>query len=79
MNEQLTETHMKQDNFDEVFTNLKALENSDSVIIEKAYNYHANESAEEKREANVIAMDFKQNYFMAISGKKYRPRKLKRP
>jgi hypothetical protein len=49
------------------------------VIIEKAFNYHANETAEEKREADVIATDFKQNYFMAINGKKYKPRKLKRP
>lgn len=40
---------------------LKALDKSDSVILEKAFTYRTNERLEEKMEANEIAKDFKHN------------------
>jgi hypothetical protein len=40
---------------------MKALENSDSVILDKAYTYRTNENQEERNEANEIAKEFKHN------------------
>lgn len=67
---------MKQEGFDQVFHFLKALEKSDSVILQKAFNYRTNERLEEKMEANEIAKDFKHNQLN--NNQKYKPKKSKR-
>jgi hypothetical protein len=60
-----------------VYTQLRSLENADSNLMERAFNYRSMEIQEEEEEKNKIAKLLKQN-LSSLQDAKYKPkRKIK--